>query len=165
MSAKDIDQQFRSVAETAFDAIVAINTKGKVVYRNSSAERMFGPIKVGEPVTRIMPRKYLEDHKAAFGQAVARRGTNKRIYDVHGLDKNGKEFPIEISLAYYETSEGGFFSAIIRDITERAKFEKQLKEKNEELKRINDLLVGREQKMIELKEQIDRLKKELEEKK
>jgi hypothetical protein len=48
-----------------------------------------------------------------------------------------------------------------RDITERKRVEKRLKEKIEELERFNRLAVGRELKMIELKERIEGLEAEI----
>ncbi len=39
--------------------------------------------------------------------------------ELKGLHKSGKEFPLELSLAEWETSKGKFFTGIIRDITER----------------------------------------------
>lgn len=47
------------------------------------------------------------------------------------------------------------------DITERKKVEEELKQKNEELERMNKIMIGRELKIIELKKEIEEPKKKL----
>jgi PAS domain S-box-containing protein len=47
------------------------------------------------------------------------------------------------------------------DITERRKADEKLKQKNEELERVNKLMIGRELKMVELKKEIEELKNKL----
>ena len=55
----------------------------------------------------------------------------------------------------------GYFFGVF-DLTEIKKKEEELQEKMEELEKFNRLAVGRELKMIELKEEIKKLKEESE---
>ena len=87
------------------------------------------------------------------------------------LTKEGKKFPVSVSVLSREDEQGniiGYFFSFI-DITERKEFEKtleekiqektrQLHEKIEELERMNKLMVGRELKMMELKKELAALK-------
>jgi diguanylate cyclase (GGDEF)-like protein/PAS domain S-box-containing protein len=127
------EARYLTVLEAAFDAIVTITPDGIVRWFNRGAERMFG-YKAGEvtgqPVTLLMPERYRELCVAGLhrylrtGQARVVGGTTELV----GLRKDASEFPIEMSLG--ETHEDGerLFTGVIRDITERKRFEEALEQ-------------------------------------
>ena len=83
------------------------------------------------------------------------------------LTKEKKEIPVSLSAKTRKDEKGditGYFFALI-DLTEIKEKERELKEKVKELERFNRLAVGREIKMVELKKEIQALKKEVEGKK
>ena len=82
-------------------------------------------------------------------------------YEVEGKTKNGDTLFAEISGAPLK-KKGKIIGvvAIMRDITDRKKIEQELREKNEELEKFKEMTIGRELKLIELKNKV----KELEEK-
>jgi PAS domain S-box-containing protein len=131
-SLEDSEERFRSVVETASDAIVAVDGQGNIVFWNHGAEMMFGYSAdevVGRPTTIVMPERLHEAHRQGL-QRVVSTGKSKIIgktIEVVGLEKDGDEFPLELSLASWKTREGIFFTAIIRDITEHKKLD-QLKD-------------------------------------
>jgi len=88
-------------------------------------------------------------------------GNEQMPYEVEGMQKKGDKLFAEISGNPLKSKDKIIgVVAILRDITERKKTEEELKEKNEELEKFNKFAVGRELKIIELKNKI----KELEEK-
>ncbi|MDR6840688.1 PAS domain S-box protein [Pseudoxanthomonas sacheonensis] len=135
-------EQFRAVAQTASDAIVSANQLGRITYLNAAAERMFGysmEEAEGELLELLMPEQYKDAHKAGFGRYLTTGKSHiiGRTVEIRARKKDGFEFPIEISIATWSTARGAFFTAIVRDITERKRFEQALQEKNMELSNAN----------------------------
>jgi light-regulated signal transduction histidine kinase (bacteriophytochrome) len=73
-------------------------------------------------------------HRAGYTHAPKPRGMGIGL-TLHGRRKDGTEFPVEISLSPIETEEGVLISGAIRDITDRQRFDQQIRELNEQLKR------------------------------
>lgn len=121
---KKSEMSFRAVAETAKDAIISADSSGKIIYFNKGAEPIFGYTAaeiLNKPLTILMPQRFHKDHLHGFSRFLT---TNKphiigRTIELIGIKKNGSEFPIELSLANWQVDNEGFFTAIIRDITER----------------------------------------------
>jgi diguanylate cyclase len=124
------EARYRTVANAAFDAIVAI---APTAWFSRGAERMFGHSAekiIGGSVTLLVPERYRDlcvatlHRYTRMGEARVVGGTIELV----GLRKDGSEFPIEMSLG--ETLEDGerLFTAIIRDVTERKSLEEQLRD-------------------------------------
>jgi PAS domain S-box-containing protein len=125
---KHSEERFRSVAQTANDAIITIDTRGYVCGWNRSAENMFGYSEeeiLRQSLNIVIPDDYLNRHIKAK-VLLEMRGTtssdNKTI-ELLGLKKGGNTFPLELSLSGWETAEGKFFTGIVRDITNRKRTE------------------------------------------
>ena len=125
------EARYHTVLDAAFDAIVTITPEGIVRWFNRGAERIFdhkAEEVVGQPVTLLMPERYRELCVAGLhrylrtGEARVVGGTTELV----GLRKDGSELPIEMSLG--ETPQDGerLFTGVIRDITERKRFEEAL---------------------------------------
>ncbi|MCK5417643.1 MAG: PAS domain S-box protein, partial [Desulfobacterales bacterium] len=132
------EEQFRSVVETAIDAIITVDGRGTIIFWNPQAELMFGYSAndmIGKPVGVIMPERFRHSHQLGLSKAAARKKTKfaGNILELVGLRKDGNEFPLELSLASWETKDGVFFTAIIRDISERKQAEGALQAARNEL--------------------------------
>jgi len=132
------EDRFRSLVESASDAIVVSDQQGYVISWNRAASALFGyegPDIVGRPLTLLMPMRYREAHELGM-ERIRTTGLSRVIghtVELHGLHRDGHEFPIELSLAAWKTQEGRFFSGIIRDISERKRAESALKDSQERL--------------------------------
>jgi diguanylate cyclase (GGDEF)-like protein/PAS domain S-box-containing protein len=131
---RESETRFRSVAESATDGIVAADEHGNMISWNRGAERIFGytqPEVVGKPLAILMPERFRSMHEAGIKRVVDGGVAASRLIgntvEVVGLRKDGREFPLELSLATWDTPNGRFFSGIIRDISERKKAEDKIK--------------------------------------
>ncbi|MHC4244666.1 MAG: PAS domain-containing protein, partial [Planctomycetota bacterium] len=127
------ERRFRSVVETASDAIITADSSGEITFWNSAAEDMFGYSAdeiIGKPLTAIIPKRYHEAHLKGLSRLVAtgQPRLGGKIAEFEALKKDGSEFPISLSIANWGVEEGMFFTAIIRDITKRKQAEEALLE-------------------------------------
>ncbi len=124
-------EQFRAVADSASDAIISADSLGNIVYWNRAAESVFGYAVdevLGRPLDFIMPERYRDAHHE--GMARTNSGGESRVIghtvELHGLRKDGAEFPLELSLSTWTIDGSVFYTGIIRDITERKQVEREL---------------------------------------
>ncbi len=133
------EAKFRSVSESATDAIISTDQYGHVTSWNSAATKMFGYSQeemIGQPIEQIMPRRYRMTHRQVLTKMLA-EGTSKlsgQPIIAYGLRRNGDEFPIELSVGSWSDSEEIFFSGIIRDVTDRKRAEEELHRRDEQLR-------------------------------
>jgi PAS domain S-box-containing protein len=117
---RESEERFRTMTESAVDGVVTVDTTGNVVSWNRGAQTIFGytPDEVlGTPVARLFPAR----HRDALLDLGRTRG-------LHGLTRDEREFPVEVSFASWETRQGSFRTAIIRDVTERTQLEEQFRQ-------------------------------------
>ncbi len=124
------EKKFRSVIQSAKDSIILANGKGEIIFWNYFAEKTFGYSAdevLGKPLTIIMHQRYHSSHLQKFGLHASSNQellNDKRI-ELYGLNKNGTEFPIELSISHWTNGTERFYCGIIRDVTERKKAEEK----------------------------------------
>ena len=128
---RESELRFRSLVQSSPNAIISADRKGSIVSWNRGAQDTFGYKEeevLGKPMALLMPERYRDAHQRGlerFGATGESRVIGRTI-ELHGLRKDGSEFPLDLSLATWKTAEGIFYSGIIRDITERKAFEEHL---------------------------------------
>jgi len=161
-SLKHSEERFRSVAQSASDAIISTDSLGNIVFWNRAAETLFGYAAdeaLGKPLTLIMPERCRQAHQEGMKRVVATGKTKiiGKVVELAGLRKDGREFPLELSVATWHTGEGVFFGGICRDITERKRAEEALRKAHDQLeKRV-------EERTVELLRANEQLQQEIQE--
>lgn len=122
------DEKYRVLVETASDAIVGIDESGSILFANPATTKTFGYDStelIGKPATMLMPKLMHKIQEIGFRRSLARteRHSNWRGIEVIGVNKNGREFPVEISLGESNQIRQRIFTAFIRDISERKQAE------------------------------------------
>ena len=116
---EESERRFRAIAQSANDAIITADSGGDVVDWNPSAARLFGYTAAeigGQPMLRLIPERFQDRLRAGLAREQHLLG---KAVELAGLRKDGSEFPLELSLAQWEIASGRYFTAVIRDITER----------------------------------------------
>jgi PAS domain S-box-containing protein len=147
--ARESDRRFRTLAETASDAIITIDADSHIVLVNQAAERIFGystSEMLGKELTMLMPEYLRHLHRAGLAhyRDTGKRHISWQAVELPGLHKNGKEIPLELSFGEFTKNDRRFFTGIARDITERKKAEQERKEAEDALRR------SREERLAEL---------------
>ncbi|MBV9124818.1 MAG: PAS domain S-box protein [Planctomycetes bacterium] len=126
------EERFRAVAETANDAVISGNSAGIITYFNKAAQRIFGYSEaeaIGRPITLLMPERFQPLHEGGMARFLATRKPRLigRTVELTGTRKDGREFPLELSLAHWEAGSATHFTGMIRDISERKQAENALR--------------------------------------
>jgi len=166
---RETEERSRLILESAGEGIIGVDANGRITFVNPAALRVLGYEKedfVGQGLHDLVHHSLgdgtpypIEDCPMYQSYAYG---------DVHRVDnevlwrKGGTSFPVEYSSTPV-TKEGAVVGAVItfRDTTERMKMDAELKEYVADLERFNRLVVGREERMIQLKEEINGLMEKL----
>jgi diguanylate cyclase (GGDEF)-like protein/PAS domain S-box-containing protein len=130
---KESEQRFRAITDTARDAIITIDTSGKIVSWNRGAESIFGYAHdeiIGQPLTIIMPVRYRKLHEEAV-EHWSKSGTTRHSgtpMEIFGLCKDGTEIALEILLSNWNIEDRSHVTGIVRDISKRKDAEARLRQ-------------------------------------
>jgi PAS domain S-box-containing protein len=117
------------ILDVVEDGIVTVDARQAVVLFNRGATKLFGyePEEVvGRPLTTLIPPRFCDAHAgqvAEFGRAPEPARVMGERRAVWGRRKDGSEFPAEVSISKLDAGGEMLFTAIVRDVTERKRYE------------------------------------------
>jgi PAS domain S-box-containing protein len=127
------ETQKAAMLDAALDAIITIDLEGRVVEYNTSAEQTFGFTREEAVGRRLDELIIPEEHRSAHSQGMERFRESglgpvlgQRI-ELPALHKSGKRLPLEIAITHVETDQGHYFTAFMRDISDRIRAEEELR--------------------------------------
>ncbi|MEI5583266.1 MULTISPECIES: hybrid sensor histidine kinase/response regulator [unclassified Agromyces] len=129
---RESEAKFRSVMESAIDAIISTDADGVIRSWNSAAADLFGHPEaeaVGRTLDLIIPERFRERHRDAI-ERVSRGGPTNligRTVEFAGLRSDGTEFPIELALSTWFLDADRYYTGIIRDISDRVRAEERFR--------------------------------------
>jgi len=133
---------FRTLLESAPDAMIIVDEAGRIAIVNGQAESMFGYDRgemLGHSVEFLLPqrlRKHHVLHRQGFGVSAKIRPMGVGL-ELIGLRKDSSEFPVEISLSPVSTAAGAFVCSVIRDVSRRKHMEQEIVAAQEAAERAN----------------------------
>ena len=134
---RESENRFRTLAQTASDAIVTIDEQSRIVFVNPAAEKIFGYTRdemLGAELTMLMPEAFRSRHEAGFARyrQTGQRNISWKAISLPGVRKDGHQIPLEISFGEFTRNGQRFFTGIARDVTERQHAEEALRRSREE---------------------------------
>jgi diguanylate cyclase (GGDEF)-like protein/PAS domain S-box-containing protein len=125
------EHRYRSVTETATDGILSVDDRGRVLFANSAAARIFGrPVNrlVGMAFEDLLPEKLRGEPGSVLRRCLGNGLTNDPSTPVRlrALQQDGREIPLEVSFGEEGGGRHRIFTGIVRDITLRLEAEEQI---------------------------------------
>ncbi|MFH0891884.1 MAG: response regulator [Candidatus Falkowbacteria bacterium] len=158
---KESEARYEFILSKMKEIVLILSKTGKIVFANHSAQVISGYDEkeiIGESITKFLSKDSVKVALTALAQEFL--GHHHLEFEVNLESKSGETKVLQI----YEGSDlikkdGKIVGILVtgRDITREKKVEESLIERNRELERFNELTVGRETKMIELKNRIKEL--------
>ena len=147
------EQKYRELVDNTLIGIYKSNLTGDILYVNKTMAKIF-EFDSPEEMTRgsaLLRYNNPKDKKILIEHL--KRASRVDNFEIKVLTKTGKDKKILLCA----TLEGDTISGMIMDISERQQLEDTVKDRVKELEEFYNIAVGRELKMVELKEEIERL--------
>ena len=130
-------EQLSGILNIADDAIICADAQQNIIFFNQGAERVFGWIAheiLGKELGLLLPLRYRAQHPDKVGQFRVSAQPSRKMAErqvIYAVRKDGSEFPAEASISKLQGSHGWIYTAILRDVSERQAYERELEQARE----------------------------------
>jgi PAS domain S-box-containing protein len=136
------EERYRLVAEGASDAVFTLDEGGRIIFANPAAVTIFGyPMEElrDRPFTILLPEEDRPARRATMTQHLDQliEGSGRQTLELRGQDKSGLPIDMEVSFGHQQQGGRHFFTAIVRDVSDRKGVEGMLQDAKEEAERAN----------------------------
>lgn len=154
---EESEKKYRELVDNALIGVYKSSLKGNMLYANEALAKIF---EFNSP-DEMMQGGALSRYKNPKDREVLIESLKKTGkldgFQVEAITKTGKLKNLLLSTSL----DGDILSGMVVDITETVRLEENLKQRIKDLEEFYDLAVGRELRMVELKEEMERLKNQL----
>jgi two-component system, sensor histidine kinase and response regulator len=124
------EERYRLIVETAFDAFIGIDSAGAITEWNVQAEATFGYSRaeaIGRSASEFILKDRNSEDSQTLGELLSSRGADyiHERNEATGRHRNGKEFPVEMTLSAVHHGQKRLFATFVHDVTERKLIEKE----------------------------------------
>ena len=136
---KSLIQEYEALFNNAAIGIITVDETGNIVLANEYALKQFGYARedlIGKKIEVLIPGRYQakhEKHRTSYYRDNPHSRPMGSGMDLFAVRKDGREFPVEVSLSTYRTADGLFAIAFVSDISIRKQSENELVKLNAEL--------------------------------
>jgi PAS domain S-box-containing protein len=133
------EAKFAGIISISSDAIVSVDEAQRIIFFNQGAEQTFGYTAeeaMGQPLEMLIPEVHRAGHAdrvREFGHSGVRARRMGERGQISGRRKSGEVFPADASISHLEVGGNRIYTAVLRDVTERARAEQELARSNAEL--------------------------------
>lgn len=127
---RESEEKYHGLVQSAPDGIISIGGDGNVVLFNEASERMFGYAAkevLGRPLTILMPEPYRGNHQDGVRRLVetGQISSTGKVKECEGLHRDGRTFPMELSLSVSGSPPKMMITGILRDVSDRNAMQEQ----------------------------------------
>ncbi len=160
---RESEERYRLLVELSPDAI-AFHQDGKIIFMNQAAVNQIGATSadeyLGQPALKWVHPDYHEIVKRRIAKMIE-ENSNAPLIEEKFIKADGTVLDVEVAASSFQYRGKTSVMVVVRNVTDRKQAEKQLNQKLVELERFNRTMVGRENRMIELKAEVNALRQQL----
>lgn len=157
---KESEERYRRLVDLTPDGI-AIHSEGKIVFANDAAIKILGAKSLDEVIGKSVIEVVHPDYRDIVKKRVkemTQAGLVAPLIEEKWIKFDGQPIDVEATAVPFNFEGKTAVQVVFHDITQRKKLEEELKKKAENLEKMNQFMIGREVKMVQLKKELSQLK-------